>query len=185
MNSKALILLFIFLLFGSCKRGPKQATQSRETAIHGIDISHHQGTIDWVKVKEQMPNLAFVYVKASEGEDYVDPKFLANAKGASVQGYRIGAFHYFRMTSSPRAQFRNFKRQMDKIHLDLIPMVDVERADGHDRKEVQDSLRVLLNLLKEEYGKIPMIYGTNRSYNELCAPEFNDYPLYIGRYGEN
>lgn len=89
------------------------------------------------------------------------------------------------MTSSPRAQFRNFKRQMDKVHLDLIPMVDVERADGHDRKEVQDSLRVLLKLLKEEYGMKPMIYGTNRSFNELCAPELNDYPLYIGRYGEN
>lgn len=86
MNSKALILLFFFLIFGSCNRGPKQAVQSRETDIHGIDVSHHQGTIDWAKVKEQMPNLEFVYVKASEGEDYVDPMFRANAKGASAQG---------------------------------------------------------------------------------------------------
>ena len=114
----------------------------------------------------------------------MDPMFLANAKGASAQGYRIGAFHYFRMTSSPRAQFRNFKRQMDKVHLDLIPMVDVEVSDGKSRREVQDSLRVLLSLLQKEYGNKPMIYGTMRSYNELCAPEFNHYLLYIGRYGD-
>ena len=30
-----------------------------------------------------------------------------------------------------------------------------------------------------------MIYGTNRSYNQYLAPKFNDYLLYIGRYGEN
>ncbi len=64
-------------------------------------------------------------------------------------------------------------------------MVDVERDDGKPRKELQDSLQVLLNLLTDAYGKEPMIYGTNRSYNELCAPEFNNYLLYIGRYGEN
>ena len=49
-------------------------------------------------------------------------------------------------------------------------MVDVERDDGKPRKELQDSLQVLLNLLTDAYGKEPMIYGTNRSYNELCAP---------------
>ena len=64
-------------------------------------------------------------------------------------------------------------------------MVDVERDDGKPRKELQDSLQVLLNLLTDAYGKEPMIYGTNRSYNERCAPEFNNYLLYIGRYGEN
>ena len=185
MDSKALVILSLLLFLGSCNSEPRRTVQSGEKTIIGIDVSHHQGTIDWVKVKEQMPNLAFVYVKASEGEDYVDPKFLTNAKGASAQGYRIGAFHYFRMTSSPRAQFRNFKRQMDKVQLDLIPMVDVEVSDGKPRHEVQDSLRVLLTLLEKEYGMRPILYGTNRSYNELCAPEFNNYPLYIGRYGND
>ena len=36
----------------------------------------------------------------------------------------------------------------------------------------------------EIYLSKSMIYATNRSYNELCAPRFNDYRLYIGRYGE-
>ena len=153
--------------------------------IKGIDVSHHQGNIDWKKVKKSRPNLAFVYVKCTEGKDYVDPRFKANVKGAADQGYKVGAYHYFRMTSSAHDQFESFKSQMDVVPIDLIPMVDVERDDGKPRKELQDSLQVLLDLLEAAYGKEPMIYGTNRSYNEFCAPEFNHYPLYIGRYGKN
>lgn len=153
--------------------------------IKGIDVSHHQGDIDWKKVMKAQPKLAFVYVKCTEGKSYVDPKFKVNSEGASAVGYKVGAYHYFRMTSSAHEQFDNFKKQMDAVHIDLIPMVDVERDDGKPREELQDSLKVLLDLLEKAYGKRPMIYGTNRSYNELCAPEFNYYPLYIGRYGKN
>ena len=153
--------------------------------VKGIDVSHHQGDIDWKMVMKAQPQLAFVYVKCTEGKSYVDPKFKVNAEGASAVGYKVGAYHYFRMTSSAHDQFENFKKQMDAVHIDLIPMVDVERDDGKPRKELQDSLQVLLDLLEKAYGKRPMIYGTNRSYNEFCAPEFNYYPLYIGRYGRN
>lgn len=153
--------------------------------VKGIDVSHHQGDIDWNKVKKAQPKLAFVYIKCTEGKNYVDPKFKENADGAAAVGYKVGAYHFFRMTSSAHEQFDNFRAQMDAVHIELIPMVDVERSDGKPRKELQDSLQVLLNLLEEAYGKKPMIYGTNRSYNELCAPEFNHYPLYIGRYGKN
>ena len=153
--------------------------------IYGIDVSHHQGDIDWKKVKKTQPELAFIYIKCTEGKNYVDPKFKVNAEGAAAVGYKVGAYHYFRMTSGAHDQFENFKTQMDAVHIDLIPMVDVERDDGRPRKELQDSLQVLVNLLTDAYGREPMIYGTNRSYNELCAPEFNNYPLYIGRYGKN
>ena len=152
--------------------------------IVGIDVSHHQGTINWKKVKRSQPDLEFVYVKCTEGKTYVDPKYKENAEGATAVGYMVGAYHYFRMTSSAHEQFDNFKAQMDALHIDLIPMVDIERSDGKTREELQDSLQVLLNLLEKAYGKKPMLYGTNRSYNELCAPEFNHYPLYIGRYGK-
>lgn len=150
--------------------------------IKGIDVSHHQGEIDWKKVMKAQPKLAFVYVKCTEGKSYVDPKFKVNAEGAAAVGYKVGAYHYFRMTSSAHEQFDIFKKQMDAVHIDLIPMVDVERDDGKPRKELQDSLKVLLDLLENAYGKKPIIYGTNRSYNEFCAPKFNHYPLYIGKY---
>ena len=188
-TTTTLFIIEILLICLLCARHKtvniSQVSQNSSSCINGIDVSHHQGDINWKKVKETQPELAFIYIKCTEGKDYVDPKFKANAEGAAAVGYKVGAYHYFRMTSSAHSQFENFKAQMDAVHIDLIPMVDVERDDGKPRKELQDSLQVLLNLLTDAYGKEPMIYGTNRSYNELCAPEFNNYLLYIGRYGEN
>lgn len=86
------------------------------------------------------------------------------------------------MTSSAHEQFRNFKAQMDKVHMDLIPMADAETNDKRPRREVQDSLRMLRDLLENAYGKKPKIYGTRHFYNIFCAPDFNDHPLYIGKY---
>ena len=41
--------------------------------VHGIDVSHHQGTIDWQAVKAtetQNYPIRFVFMKATEGGDY-------------------------------------------------------------------------------------------------------------------
>src|SRR5689334_22820411 len=45
--------------------------------VRGIDVSHHQGLIDWPTVAGE-PHLAFVYVKATEGGDWTDPRFAEN-----------------------------------------------------------------------------------------------------------
>lgn len=165
---------------------PKNIVAKRNAmqVFAGIDVSHHQGNINWKQVGGNVQKPDFVYVKATEGASYVDPKFRKNVTGARNNGFLVGAYHYFRMTSSAHDQFRNFKGQIDKNLLDLIPMVDVETDDKKPRAQVQDSLKVLLDLLEKEYGRKPMIYGTQRSYNSYCAPEFNDYPLYIGKYSE-
>lgn len=160
----------------------KKTSSELSTDFDGIDVSYHNGTIDWESVKLECPDLQFVYVKCTEGATYVDPEFTVNAKGARSQSFNVGAYHYFRMTSGAHDQFLNFKKNLDAIEFNLIPMVDVEKDGGKPRKELQDSLRVLLSLIEEEYGVKPMLYGTNKSYNAYCAPEFNDYPMYIGRY---
>lgn len=183
-----ILLSYAAMLIPGCKCTRTEVVIEEENTrseVIGIDVSRHQGTIDWTTVKKSLPDLAFVYVKCTEGATYVDPMFRTNTAGAHDQGFKVGAYHYFRMTSSAHDQFRNFKGQIDKSVLDLILMVDVEANDGKPRHEFQDSLRVFLDLLEKEYGNKPMLYGTNRSYNELCAPEFNGYPMYIGRYGND
>ena len=149
----------------------------------GIDVSHHQGKILWEDVAKE--KIEFVYIKATEGATYIDPCFHYNMKGATDSGFLVGAYHYFRMTSSATEQFHNFKKTLKGYTMSLVPMIDVETSDGKSVKELQDSLDVFIRLLKDEYGCLPMIYGTQRSYNTYCAPRYNNYHLYIGRYGSN
>ncbi len=102
--------------------------------------------------------------------------FLFLSLGANAQSYQgIDVSH--------QTQFANFKKTARKEWQDLIPMVDVENMKGWTHAQVQDSLQLFCQLIKEHYGKAPMIYGTNRSYNTYCAPKFNNYHLMIGRYG--
>ncbi|MCM1078873.1 MAG: glycosyl hydrolase family 25 [Bacteroidales bacterium] len=151
------------------------------TDDYGIDVSHHNGNIDWNKVSSTP--LLFVYVKATEGATHVDKRYVENFEGAKGAGYKVGSYHFFRMTSSAHEQFANFKKNVDREKQDLLPMVDVETSDKHPAKELRDSLNVFIGLVRKYYGARPMIYATNRSYNELCDGLYSSYHLYIGRYG--
>lgn len=170
------LLFFIALTFLSLSNAPFHG-------VVGIDVSHHQGKINWAEVSRE--KIEFVYIKATEGATYTDPMFHTNIAGALDAEMLVGAYHYFRMTSSATEQFRNFKKAVGGYKMQLVPMVDVETSDGRPIKQLQDSLDVFIKLLKEEYGCPPMIYGTQRSYNTYCAPKYNNYHLYIGRYGQN
>ena len=153
----------------------------------GIDVSRHQKNIEWNKVAAD--NVQFVYIKATEGATYQDPMFKKNIEGAQKSGLLVGVYHFFRMTSTPEEQFENFKRAMKGYKMDLVPMIDVEPPkkdmEGKSIKELQKNLDKFIALVKAEYGVPPMIYGTQRSYNTYCAPKYNNYHLYIGRYGKN
>lgn len=151
----------------------------------GIDVSYYQGKIDWAEVAKD--SVKFAYLKATEGTTIVDPSFRRNVHEAQQAGIPIGAYHFFRMTSGAREQFNHFYSQVSKYKLDLIPMIDVEvpKEEVKSIKLVQDSLDVFIKLVTQKYGKKPMIYGTQRSYNTYCAPKYNNLHIYIGRYGSN
>ena len=129
--------------------------------------------------------LEFVYVKATEGATYVDPMYQQNIKGARAKKLRVGAYHYFRTTSSVQKQFENYKQHVKKSDIDLIPMVDVEECKKWSTVQFRDSLMRFIQLVKSHYGKAPMIYSVNTFYNRYCAPRFNKYHLMIGRYGSD
>lgn len=60
----------------------------------GIDVSHHDGNIDWQKVKNDPQRISFVYIKATEGINYTDPMFVKNVKGAIAVGLKWGVYHF-------------------------------------------------------------------------------------------
>ena len=59
----------------------------------GIDISHHQGNVDFAKVATNVPKVDFIYIKATEGVGTIDSKFYVNAENAAKQSIPIGYYH--------------------------------------------------------------------------------------------
>ena len=96
----------------------------------GIDVSNHNGDIAWKEVK-QNKTIQFVYIKATEGKTYVDPKYKKNIQNAQKNGFKVGSYHFFRMTSGAHEQFKHFKKVVNRDKQDLIPLIDDETTDRH------------------------------------------------------
>lgn len=92
--------------------------------VRGIDVSRHQGTIDWRAVSAD--NVRFAYLKASEGGDMVDTTFAANLAAAQSAGIAVGAYHFFTFCRPGADQAANFLATVPRGIPMLPPVVDIE-----------------------------------------------------------
>lgn len=76
-----------------------------EFEVRGVDVSHHQGDIDWTALAQD--DVSFAYIKATEGGDWVDPKFTENWEAAHEAGVIRGAYHFFTFCRSGVDQAAN------------------------------------------------------------------------------
>ncbi|MFC2490661.1 MAG: glycoside hydrolase family 25 protein, partial [Prevotella sp.] len=90
--------------------------------IHGIDISHYQGQVFWEVIGENS-KMAYVYIKASEGGDRIDPRYERNIQLAHQYGLKVGSYHFFRPKTNLAKQLENFMTQCRPGDQDLIPMI--------------------------------------------------------------
>ncbi|PTX55016.1 lysozyme [Melghirimyces profundicolus] len=146
--------------------------------VKGLDVSHHQGKIDWQQVKEA-DRIYFVYLKATEGHDFVDHRFISNWKEAKAAGFDVGAYHFFSMRSSGERQAQNFIRTVPKEADSLPPVIDVEVHLNHDPVKVRRELRRLASELKAHYDKRPMLYVTYDTYERYIKGHFQESDLWI------
>ena len=135
------------------------ADSSRQDWPQGFDVSHYQGTINWSAI----PNLyRFVFIKATDGITYQDPKF-----GAEILR---GAYHFFETNDDGDAQADNFLKTVPVGELDLPPVVDIEsNKTGVDSATILKRLQAWLDAVQAAAGKPPMIYTDDSFWNGLCT----------------
>lgn len=149
----------------------------------GIDVSKHQGVIKWNEVAKDK-KIKFVYVRATMGKGHKDRRYDRNLREAHRQGLKVGSYHFLTSKFSIDEQFRSFAAVARPSEQDLIPMVDVEEGYLHrwSREQLQDSLAKFSRLVKQRYGRKPMIYSNESFYNKMLAPRFNDHIIYMASY---
>lgn len=170
------------VIFKSCSKRVTRTTVN-STDYNGIDVSKHNGKIDWAKVATDQ-RIQFVYIKATEGATRTDAMYQRNIDQARAQGIKVGSYHFFISWRSAKEQFENFRRQVNFSEQDLIPMIDVEEQGCRTatRAALQKNLNEFIQLIKQEYGVYPLLYSQYRFYNDNLAPEFNKYHIFIARY---
>lgn len=151
--------------------------------MHGIDVSHYQGHIDW-KTVANSGNVGYVYIKATESNTLVDDTYEYNIAEARRHGIKAGSYHFFRPGVNALAQYNNFRRVVNKRHQDLLPLIDVEVTGGVTVATLHARLQEFLRLVTEEYGRRPIIYTGKNFYNKYFAPypNFKAYKFMIAQY---
>ncbi|MBY9065580.1 hypothetical protein K1X12_01640 [Hyphomonas sp. WL0036] len=179
------LILAILAILASC--GPSLPPASAPPAIlpagaEGIDLSHHNGPVDWPRLSTS--GRAFVYLKATEGEGHVDTRFQENWQGAVRHHWKTGAYHFYLLCQDGRRQAQNFIRQVEVRADALPPAVDLEHAHNcaprAGRAEALAGLREFLVTIEEEYRSVPVIYTTPAFHTEWIEGEgFDRYPLWV------
>lgn len=154
--------------------------------VHGIDISHHQGDIDWDKVSlatyRDRP-INFVFMKATEGGDFVDDSFRYNFSTVREHGIVRGAYHFFLPDVPADVQASNFIRQVQLQPGDLPPVLDVEVMGKGGVEQLQQGVAKWLSIVERHYGVAPIIYASYKfKTNYLNVPPFTHYPYWIAHY---
>ena len=168
------------LAWAGCGREPETARRAG-AAIEGVDVSHHQVDVDWCAVAAE--GIDFAFVKATEGATHVDTRFCDNWDETDDAGLARGAYHFFRADVDARRQFDLFRTRVQLAPGDLTPVVDVETTDGASEAELVEGLRTWLYLAEIHYGIRPVVYTNQKFYYRHLAGHFDDYPLWIARYG--
>ena len=150
-------------------------------AVSGIDVSHHQGAIDWTKVGAH--GVKFAFIKATEGRDHLDTRFHENWEGAAQAGVTRGAYHFFTFCSPGNAQADHFLAVVPPTPGVLPPVVDVEFAGNCKAwstiDDIRAELQVMLDRLEEAWGLRPLLYLTNESERRIIEGHFDRYPIWI------
>lgn len=134
--------------------------------ILGIDVSSHNGEINFEKVKAD--GYSFVIIKASEGVDHHDSKFATNYDNARAAGLKVGAYHFFRKKTDGLNQAKNFIETIGWRKLDLPIVIDVEDWSNDknvENERTQKHLDAMLDNLRSRGYKV-MIYTNGDGYKK-------------------
>ncbi|MBL8535930.1 MAG: hypothetical protein JNM59_00845 [Hyphomonadaceae bacterium] len=133
----------------------------------GVDVSHHQGAIDWRALAAD--NVAFAYIKASEGADHVDTRFAVNWEQAGDAGLYRGAYHFFALCQSGARQAANFIAVVPVSPGALPPALDLEHMgpcrEGPTITDIVGEMRIWLDMVEARYGARPLIYTTREFHD--------------------
>lgn len=151
----------------------------REGERYAIDVSRHQGAVDWPAVAGD--GISAAYIKASEGGDLVDVRFAENWAAAGAAGLERGAYHFFTLCRPAVDQAANFLRTAPPDATALPPAIDLELGGNCSARPSEDDVLaevgVFLDAVEQAWGR-PMLVYTNDEFDELYGVRDLGRPLW-------
>ncbi|WP_350278900.1 lysozyme [Kribbella sp. HUAS MG21] len=161
--------------------------------VDGIDVSSHQGNVNWTYWWGQ--GKRFAYVKATEGTSYKNPYFAQQYNGSYNVGMIRGAYHFALPNSSSGATQANYFATngggWSRDGKTLPGALDIEynpygaTCYGKTQAGMVSWIRDFLTTYKSRTGRDAVIY-TNLDWWTRCTGNTTAFnatnPLWVARY---
>lgn len=149
--------------------------------IEGIDVSHHQGSIDWAAVADA--GIGFAFLKATEGRSFIDKRYRENRDAARSLGIKVGAYHFARPSGDPFGAVDHFHSIIGD-EWDLPPMLDLEVTDGVAPHALGQWVLKFLVDANSVFGDVG-VYTSPGWWNSAVALPgvLHDFSLWVAHWG--
>lgn len=160
------------------------AANAGNAIAKGIDVSKHNGAIDWGSVAAS--GYSFAFVKIGSTYSGVDPFFDYNIRGAQNAGLKVGVYIYSYATTVEQAQNEaNLVIAWLNNYTVTFPVVfDIE--DSCHKGMSPDQLQALINtfcMTVASAGYYPMVYSSKNWFNQRIGNVAFD--TWVAQYADN
>ncbi|MGW6597521.1 lysozyme [Streptomyces sp. NPDC055036] len=165
----------------------------RVVQTEGVDVSGHQGNVDWASLWNS--GVKWAYVKATEGNYYKNPYFAQQYNGSYNIGMIRGAYHFGTPNDSSGANQANYFVDggggWSRDGKTLPGVLDIEwnpygeQCYGRTPAQMVAWIRDFLTTYKARTSRDAVIY-TATSWWKTCTGNYAGFgstnPLWIARY---
>ena len=163
----------------------------------GIDVSKHQGKIDWHRVKNSGVDFAILRAGYGKYDNQKDERFEENYSNAKNAGIKLGAYHYSyaKSVDDAKKEAEIFLKWISRKQFEYPVAFDVEEKSQSDKGKqfVSDVIRAFCETV-EKAGYYVCVYSNKywldnyvdddckRKYDTWLA-QWSDKATYGGNYG--
>ena len=162
--------------------------------VMGIDISKHNGTVDWNAVKNAGVEFVILrcgYRGSASGVLVEDEKFRTNIKGATAAGLKVGIYFFSQAVNEMEAvEEASLTLSLIKGHKISYPVyIDVEaangRADGLSAAERTKVVKAFCETIRDS-GYTAGVYSNKNWFAEkMDTGAFGNYRIWLAQYTES
>jgi GH25 family lysozyme M1 (1,4-beta-N-acetylmuramidase) len=167
------------------------------TSRFGIDVSKHQGKINWEKVKSQGVEFAFIRIGyrgyGKSGSINLDQRFYENIKAAQAAGIDVGVYFFSQAINEEEAleeakfvidSLEGYELQLPVVYDPESILDDVARTDDVSGEQFTKNTIVFCDAISEN-GYEPMIYSNMlwEAFN-FDLSQLTEIPIWYADYEE-
>ena len=151
----------------------------------GIDVSKHQGKVDWNRVKNS--GFSFGYARAIDDKTgtTADPFFKRNWEGMKDAGLFRGAYYFLRPKRNAVSSANLFVSIVGSLgEGDMPPVIDVEVDDGVGSQAILDRVGQWIDIVENALQRQVLIYTFTSFWRDTLknSTRFRDHPLWIAHF---